>query len=194
MDYYNEAIVALATPYGHSALAIVRICGDDSITRFAPLFSAGDSLPRAKGYTLHHGFLSDPDSGERVDEIVAALFRAPKSYTGQDGVDILCHGSPAGIGRILDILERHGFRQADPGEFTQRAFMNGKLDLTRAEAVREVVDAQTSKAHALALQRLSGAIARRIDEIKSTLVQYLGSPTHSIRLPRRRDRRHRDFG
>ncbi len=118
-----------------------------------------------------HGTMRDPDSLEEVDEVVVLVFRAPVSYTGEDGFDISCHGSLPGIAAILELLRKTGFRDAGPGEFTLRGFLNGKMDLTRAEAVREIVESKSKKAHMLAMSRLSGAIERRINGIRNMLLE-----------------------
>lgn len=177
----EEPIAALATPYGRSALAVIRTSGPGVIDLLASSFSAGKKLRGAQGHTLHHGRLME--NGTPVDEVLLALFRAPRSYTGEDSIEIHCHGSRPGIQRILDLLYTLGIRPAEPGEFTLRAFMNGKLDLTRAEAVREIVDAQTSTAQELALNRLGGSIERRIDALKKRLVKLLAALSIQLDYP-----------
>lgn len=177
----TDPIAALATPFGRSALAVIRTSGPEVIESFARIFSGGNRIRVAQGHTLHHGTLFDGE--EAVDEVVLALFRAPRSYTGEECVEIYCHGSRPGIQRILDLLYTHGFRAAEPGEFTLRAFMNGKLDLTRAEAVREIADAQTSAAQELALGRLGGSIEGRINELKEALVKLLAALSIQLDYP-----------
>lgn len=177
----TDPIAALATPFGRSALAVIRTSGPEVIEQFAAIFSGGERLRNAAGHTLHHGTLLR--GAEPVDEVVLALFRAPKSYTGEESVEIYCHGSRPGIQRVLDLLYKHGFRPAEPGEFTLRAFMNGKLDLTRAEAVREIADAQTAAAQELALGRLGGSIERRINELKEGLVKLLAALSIQLDYP-----------
>ncbi|MFP4300853.1 MAG: tRNA uridine-5-carboxymethylaminomethyl(34) synthesis GTPase MnmE [Spirochaetaceae bacterium] len=177
----NEPIAALATPFGRSALAVIRTSGDEVIDRIAPLFSEGGKLRAAEGHTLHHGRLMDGET--TVDEVVLALFRSPRSYTGEESVEVYCHGSRPGIQRLLDLLYKNGFRPAEPGEFTLRAFMNGKLDLTRAEAVREIADAQTSAAQELALGRLGGSVERRINGLKERLVKLLAALSIQLDYP-----------
>lgn len=177
----TDPIAALATPFGRSALAVIRTSGPGVIESLAKLFSGGGRIREAQGHTLHHGTLLNEE--EAVDEVVLALFRSPRSYTGEDSVEIYCHGSRPGIQRILDLLYTNGFRPAEPGEFTLRAFMNGKLDLTRAEAVREIADAQTSAAQELALDRLGGSIEGRINELKEGLVKLLAALSIQLDYP-----------
>ena len=173
-DYDTEdSIAALATPWGESALAVIRTSGKDSLTLLAKVFSKSEKLLAAPGGSLVHGHIRD---GERpLDEVVLGVYRAPKSYTGEDGAEIYCHGSVPGLKALLALLERTGFRRAGPGEFTFRAFFHGKLDLTRAEAVQEIVSAKTGKAQELALHRLGGAVERRINGYKGRLLELLAA-------------------
>jgi tRNA modification GTPase len=166
----EEPIVALATPYAPSALAVLRTSGEGSIELIASLFSNPKRLREAESHTLVHGTLHGK-SGETLDEVVAGVYRAPGGYTGEDSVELFCHGSLAGIRRALDALLELGFRQAAPGEFTRRAFMNGKLDLTRAEAIQEVVAAKTRTAHSIAMDRMHGLLFRNIDIAKRELLR-----------------------
>ena len=163
----DDLIVALATPRGRGALAVIRTSGPGCIDAVAGVFSRPEALRGSEGYRAHHGWLVD--SGRRIDEILATVFRAPASYTGQDSVELSCHGGPAVVDRIMDVLRRAGFRDAGPGEFTFRAFSSGKMDLTRAEAVKEIIDARTDRARALAVSRLSGSIESVIDGAKAVV-------------------------
>lgn len=166
----EDDIAALATPAGTGALAVVRIAGPGCITRLAQAFSRPDVLTGAPGHAAVYGKVSGQD-GLAVDEVVAVVFKAPASYTGQDGVDLMCHGGQATVESVLAALDAHGFRRALPGEFTFRAFYNGKLDLARAEAVGELVSARTSAARADAFARLSGGLSRELSAIRSQLVR-----------------------
>jgi tRNA modification GTPase len=176
--YPQDSIAALATPWGESALAVIRLSGLDSLRLLSSLFGSasamGKTLDEVPGHTVHRGVITAPaENGQReiVDEVLVAVYRGPKSFTGEDGAELFCHGSPIIIRRLLGLLEEAGFRFAGPGEFTLRAFLNRKLDLTQAEAVNEVVRAKTDRARAIALNRLSGAIEQKIDQIKSILVR-----------------------
>ncbi len=173
--YYDtdELITALATPWGESALAVIRTSGQGCIETVSACFSHSKKLTDAAGGTLVHDFFVDPGTREPIDEVIAAVYLAPSGYTGQDSVEIFCHGSLPGIQRILEALHKAGFRNARPGEFTMRAFMNGKFDLTGAEAVQEIVSAKSRKAQALALGRLSGNLFHEIDTVKHALVTIL---------------------
>lgn len=169
----DDLIAALATPWGTGALAVVRASGPGAIERIARAFSRSEDMAKAAGGTFLHGTLLWPEDRAAVDEVVASVYRAPRSYTGQDAVEIICHGSLPGVDAVLELLRSLGFRDAAPGEFTLRAFLNGKMDLTRAEAVREIVESKSRKAHTYAFHRMSGAIVRRIDAAKKFLLEMM---------------------
>ncbi|HUX22164.1 MAG TPA: tRNA uridine-5-carboxymethylaminomethyl(34) synthesis GTPase MnmE [Spirochaetia bacterium] len=165
----DETIAALATPWGESALAVIRTSGQGSIDKLASVFSKPEALRSAPGNSLIHGRILAPKGGSTVDEVVLAVYRSPRSYTGQDSVEIFGHGSIPGVRGLLSALKEAGFRDAGPGEFTLRAFLNKKMDLTRAEAVHEIVSAKSREAQSLALHRLSGAVEERINSAKRHL-------------------------
>lgn len=168
----EDLICALATPWVPSALAVVRTSGPGAIEAFCRFFSRPRALKLAPGHSVLYGRVLDA-AGTPLDDVVVTVYRAPASSTGQDTVELSCHGSLPGVRRILDALTSGGFRPANPGEFTLRAFLNGKLDLTQAEAVQEIVAAKTARAQALALDRLSGSITDRIGELKSRVLDLL---------------------
>lgn len=169
----DEPIVALATAMRESAIAVIRTSGVNSVKLFSKVFSNSKGVLNSKGFTLHYGYIVDEESGNKIDEVTAAVYRSPKSYTGQESVEIFCHGSLPGIESIINVLKKAGFRNAAPGEFTMRAFLNGKMDLSQAEAVAEIVQSRSKQAHSLALNRLSGAVYERINSIKNKLVDLM---------------------
>jgi tRNA modification GTPase len=185
-DYGDkDPIAALATTLGESALAIVRTsgtnCGGKSaIDLLAEIFSRPQALLSASGNTIVHGWIVEPfDSNsktrKKLDEVLVSVYRAPHSYTGEDSADISCHGGIAAVKAVLAALKKAGFREALKGEFTFRAFMNGKLDLTQAESVMELVAAKTGRSREQAVRRLSGVLQREISAIKETLVEVLAA-------------------
>ncbi len=171
----DDAVAALATGWEESAIAVIRTSGSESINLSAGVFSNKKGLLNAEGGTIVYGYVIDPETGARVDEVLAAVFRVPRSYTGENSVEFFCHGGIPAVSAVLSTLKRAGFRDAAPGEFTMRAFINGKLDLTRAEAVHEIVTAKTAKAHSLALNRLSGALEKRIEKLKKSVLNMLSA-------------------
>ena len=176
MDAYttNEPIYALATPYAPSAIAIVRTSGDGVINLIANVFSKKEKLIKAKSNTLVHGCLVD-QAGDSVDEVVLAVYREGHGYTGEEAIEINAHGSLTGLKRIFSLLESIGIKQAKKGEFTYRAFMHGRLDLTQAEAVEELISSKSVRGQASALERLEGGLKSRLLNIKSSLVEMLAS-------------------
>jgi tRNA modification GTPase len=166
-------IVALATPLGHSALALIRVTGPGSIELAASLFSRPESLRSAPSFALVHGEIVDPAEGGSVDELLVAVFRSPAGPTGEDALEFSCHGSPAVVRRILGLLEDAGFAPALPGEFSFRAFLSGKRDLVECEATAELVAAKTETARAEAMARLVGGLSRRVWACRRSLVELL---------------------
>jgi tRNA modification GTPase len=177
----EDPIAALATPPAPSALAVIRVSGPGSLALLSPLLDGGPDLEDAAGHTTHLRTIRDGE--EHVDQVVVAVYRAPSSYTGEDGAEICCHGSMPVIQRVLALLSRAGFRPAGPGEFTQRAFLNGRMDLTRAEAVNEIVRARTDKARGLALQRMTGAIERQVRAARDLLIEVRAALEVGIDYP-----------
>jgi tRNA modification GTPase len=174
----DSPIAAFATAPGKSALTLIRCSGKGSPELAAGIFSAPEKITQAAGNTVIHGWLfahnqSRDKPAERVDDVLVSVFRAPKSYTGEDSMDISCHGGNTTGRAVMAALRAAGFRDALPGEFTFRAFMNGKLDLTRAESVMELVCARTDKGRRNAISRLSGVLEKEINAIKKTLVEVL---------------------
>jgi tRNA modification GTPase len=179
----DDLIVAPATPWGVSALAVLRASGPGAVAAVARICENPRRIAEAPGNSLRRALLVDPESDEVLDDAVLGIYRAPHSYTGEESVEIFCHGSPPGMRRILATLYRVGFRPADPGEFTLRAFLAGKIDLTRAEAVHEIVQAQTARGHEMALARLGGSIEAAIDESKGALVQIMAAVAVQLDYP-----------
>lgn len=183
VTFQDDPIAALATPLGESALAVIRTSGPGSIEALAALTDRPKTINQAPGNTLVYGHLIDPKTQQPLDQVVFSIFRGPKSYTGEDSIEISCHGSIPGIQRILEVLYDHGFRPAQGGEFTLRAFMNGKLDLTRAEAVQEIIAAKTKTAQTMALHRLAGSVEQRINQLKHYLVQIMAAVSIQLDYP-----------
>ena len=170
----SQTIAAIATPPAPSAIGILRLSGDGAIEVAAAVFrpAGGKSLAEYESRRLVYGTLLGPD-GAPIDQALATISRAPRSYTGEDTAEFQCHGSPAVLQLGLEALFAQGVRQAGPGEFTRRAFLNGKLDLTQAEAVADLIDAETPAAVRQAAGQLSGALGRRVGAIYDGLVDLM---------------------
>jgi tRNA modification GTPase len=166
---WNETIVALATPPGIGALGIIRLSGIDAIRIVNDLFPSKD-LSTQPAKTLHVGYLQQGDN--KLDEVVLSLFRAPASFTGEDVIEISCHGSPFIQQQVIAACIENGARLAKPGEFTQRAFLNGKLDLAQAEAVADVIASNTEASHKAALHTMRGGFSSRLKDLREQLIRF----------------------
>lgn len=162
----QDTICALATPPG-GAIAVVRVSGSDAVAITDSIFSK--SLADAQGYTLHFGQIMDAE-GKELDEGLVSVFRAPHSYTGEDCTEINCHGSSYIVQRLLESLFHNGARQANPGEYTMRAFMNGKLDLSQAEAVADLIASSTQATHQMAMSQMRGQFSRELADLQGQLL------------------------
>ncbi|MBX2990767.1 MAG: tRNA uridine-5-carboxymethylaminomethyl(34) synthesis GTPase MnmE [Bacteroidetes bacterium] len=167
--FHDDTIVARATPLGEGALAVIRVSGANAIAAINALFRGMSSLSEAAGYTAHYGRLVNLD-GDYIDEIVATVFRNPHSYTGEDSVEISCHGGIYISQLVLDTIISSGVRQAEPGEFTKRAFLNGRIDLSQAEAVAGLISARSEASRKLSLNHLDGKFSQKIADIRSRIL------------------------
>ncbi len=203
----EEPIASIATALAPAALGIIRLSGKGCIELVSKVFSRPKALLEAAGNTLVYGWILDtegeslplartsllatPSSGEpaprnapgRIDEVMLAVYRAPKSFTGEDMVEIFCHGGPAVVTAIQNLMLKSGFRQANRGEYTFRAFINGKTDLTKAEAVKEIIDSHTDLSRSHAAGRLSGSLFKEIDSIKKLIIDTLAAIEVEIEYP-----------
>lgn len=165
----NDTIAAISTPPGEGAIGIIRLSGSDAIAITNKIF-AGKDLNRQQTHTLHFGKIMD---GSRViDEAVVSLYKGPKSYTGEDVTEISCHGSDYVLQQVLNLCIQNGARMAKPGEFTLRAFLKGKLDLTQAEAVADLIASQSSSAHRAAIHNLRGGFSEDLKQMREQLIQF----------------------
>ena len=166
---WEDTIVALATPPGIGAIGVIRVSGPLAFRAVGGLFSSKDLLV-APSHTLHVGLLKEGD--DQLDEVVVSLFRAPRSYTGEDVIEISCHGSPFILERVIAALLRQGLRLARAGEFTQRAFLNGKLDLAQAEAVADLIASHTAASAHTALHTIRGGFSRALRDLRERLISF----------------------
>ena len=165
----NDIITAISTPSGSGAIAVVRVSGNGSIELVEKIFN-GKNLSEQQSHTLHFGNIES--DGKKIDEVVVGIFRNPKSYTGEDLVEISCHGSNFIQQKILHLLLHQGARNAKPGEFTMRAFLNGKLDLASAEAVADLIAADSESSHQLAMQQMRGGFSNHIKQLRNELIKF----------------------
>ena len=182
MNYtLDDEIAAIATALAPAALGIVRTSGARSMELISRFFSRPNALLQSQGHTLVYGWIHD--EGIKIDEVVLCVYRAPKSNTGENAVEIICHGGPGVVKAIYRLCIKNGFRAAERGEFTFRSFIHGKADLTRAEAVREIIDSKTNTAQQKAAGRLSGTVFHEIETIKTELMTALAALEVGIEYP-----------
>lgn len=175
-------IAAVATALVPSALGIVRVSGKGAIDLIAPYFSRPQALCAAKGNTLVYGWITGTD-GQRIDEVMIAVFREPASFTGEESAEIIGHGGPAVVLAVYRTMLSAGFRPANRGEFALRSFTNGKTDLARAEAIREIIDSRTDLARNHAADRLSGSLSTEVQTIRTMILQSLAALGVEIEYP-----------
>jgi tRNA modification GTPase len=179
---FSETICAISTPPGPGGIGVIRISGGGSICIVDRVFlpSSKVRLEQSTSHTVHHGYLIDPATQERIDEVLVTLFRRPKSYTRENVVEISLHGGPLILNRALGVVIRAGARPANPGEFTLRAFLNGRLDLTQAEAVMEMISAQTEQGRRAAMAQLRGALSETLRPLYREIIDLLAHIEASI--------------
>jgi tRNA modification GTPase len=168
----NDSIVALATPSGAGAIAVIRISGEDAITIGHSVFRSikNKDLRLQKSHTLHLGHIVDEQ--KTLDEVLISVFKGPNSYTGENTIEISCHGSTYIQQQIIQLLLRKGCRMADAGEFTLRAFLNGKLDLSQAEAVADLISSDNEASHQIAMQQMRGGFSNEIAKLREELLNF----------------------
>ena len=166
---HKDTIVAISTAPGVGAIAVIRLSGEDAIKITDEIF-IGKKLAEVASHTLHFGVIEK--NGNKVDEVVVGIFKNPKSYTGEDIIEISCHGSPFIQQQILQLIISKGARLAKPGEFTMRAFLNGKMDLSQAEAVADLINAQTLAAHDIALKQMRGGYSEELKKLRYELIHF----------------------
>jgi tRNA modification GTPase len=164
----SDTICALSTAPGMGAIALVRLSGKDAVEIANRSFSK--DISSAEGYSLHYGTVKQ--NGEPIDDVIAAVYRNPKSFTGEDVVEISCHGSEYIQGQLLKLYTSSGCRMAEPGEFSMRAFANGKMDLSQAEAVADLIASSTQAAHKLAMNQMRGNFSKKINELREQLIHF----------------------
>lgn len=182
MDF--DTIAAISTPPGEGGIGIVRISGDEAIEIADKLYSMGKkSLADQDTHTIHYGKIVNPKTGDTVDEVMVSVMRAPKTYTREDVVEINSHGGILVVNKVLQVVLNNGARLAEPGEFTKRAFLNGRIDLSQAEAVMDMIRAKTDRAMHVAVDQLDGQMARLIRDLRQKILDTLAQVEVNIDYP-----------
>ncbi|MBI5198879.1 MAG: tRNA uridine-5-carboxymethylaminomethyl(34) synthesis GTPase MnmE [Nitrospirae bacterium] len=191
----DDTIAAISTPIGEGGIGIVRLSGKDVLRIAGRIFSPArlqtqDS--RLKTHTIHYGHIVDPESGNVIDEVLLTFMKAPATYTREDVVEINCHGGIVPLKNVLELCLKEGARLADPGEFTKRAFLNGRIDLTQAEAVIDIIKAKTDRSLKAAMDQLRGSLSLRLNQIRDKLINltayieaHIDFPDEEIDIPSR---------
>lgn len=178
----TDTITAISTPIGEGAIAIVRLSGPEAITITNELFS-GKDLHEVASHTINYGKIMDPDTEDIADEVMVSVMRAPRTFTREDIIEINCHGGMVAVNRVLEILLSKGARLAEPGEFTKRAFLNGRIDLSQAEAVMDLIRAKTDKAMSVALKQMDGRLSKLIAKLRQELLETVAHVEVNIDYP-----------
>lgn len=180
-----DTIAAISTPMGEGAIAIVRLSGEESIKIADQLFYApkGKRLQAVPSHTIHYGKIIDPKTKQVVEEVMVSVMKGPKTFTREDVVEINCHGGLVSVNRVLQLVLEYGARLADPGEFTKRAFLNGRIDLSQAEAVMDLIRAKTDRAMNVALNQMEGRLSKLIQTLRQDLLETLAHIEVNIDYP-----------
>lgn len=180
----NDTICAISTALGVGAISIIRVSGTDSIKIVNKIFN-GRNLENVPTHTIHYGFIEN--NKEKIDEVLVSVMRAPKTFTKEDIVEINCHGGIATTNKVLELLLLNGARQAEPGEFTKRAFLNGRINLMEAEAVMDLINGKTEEARRIAIKNLSGAGSKMIKSLRDDLINIISNIEVNIDYPEYQD-------
>ena len=176
----NDTIAAISTSVGVGAISIVRVSGNESISIVNNIFK-GKDLTKQESHTIHYGYIVDED--EVIDEVLVSIMKSPRTYTTEDIVEINCHGGITTTNKILEVLLKNGTRLAEPGEFTKRAFLNGRIDLTKSEAVIDLLESKTESARKLAINQLQGKTFHMIDSFRNRIKDLISSIEVNIDYP-----------
>ncbi len=188
----SDTIAAISTPLGVGGIGIVRLSGSDSIPIAEKIFRSPRDikLSESPSHRIYYGHIVHPHTEEIIDEVLVSVMKAPRTYTREDIVEINCHGGPLAVRRVLELVLEQGARLAGPGEFTQRAFLNGRIDLTQAEAVADIINALTVEEQKSALMQLRGSVSRKIEDIRREVIDltaiieaYIDFPEEDIEPP-----------
>ncbi|CAH2714642.1 tRNA modification GTPase MnmE [Neobacillus rhizosphaerae] len=180
-----DTIAAISTPMGEGAIAIVRLSGEDAIPIADKLFKSigGKKLTKMASHTIHYGHLIDTKTGQVVEEVMVSIMKGPKTFTKEDVVEINCHGGIVSVNRVLQHVLKNGARLAEPGEFTKRAFLNGRIDLSQAEAVMDLIRAKTDRAMNMALGQMEGRLSKLIRRLRQEILEILAHVEVNIDYP-----------
>ncbi|KMK95609.1 tRNA uridine-5-carboxymethylaminomethyl(34) synthesis GTPase MnmE [Rossellomorea marisflavi] len=180
-----DTIAAISTPMGEGAIAIVRLSGDDAFAIGDQVFRGkkGKPLTELDSHTIHYGHIVDPATEQVVEEVMVSVLKGPKTFTRENVLEINCHGGLVSVNKVLQLVLKHGARLAEPGEFTKRAFLNGRIDLSQAEAVMDLIRAKTDRAMNVALNQMEGRLSKLIQKLRQEILETLAHVEVNIDYP-----------
>jgi len=178
-----DTIAAIATPMGEGGIGIIRVSGSDAVEVVDKLYKGRQKLSTVDSHTIHYGHLIDPSTGETLEEVMVTVMRAPRTFTREDVVEVNCHGGIVSVNRVLQLTLENGARLAEPGEFTKRAFLNGRIDLSQAEAVIDLIRAKTDRAMKVALHQVEGKLSCLVKGLRQNILELLAHIEVNIDYP-----------
>lgn len=181
--YVDDTIVAISTVLGESAIGVLRVSGNQAIPIVDKVFRGQKTLSDTPTYHARYGYIYENDTNSQIDEVICLVMRAPHSFTTEDTVEISCHGGVVSVRRVLRTILDAGARLADPGEFTKRAFLNGRIDLAQAEAIIQIINAQTEAGMEIAVQQLKGQLSKKINQLRQKLIRVLAHLEAALDFP-----------
>ncbi|OZM56568.1 tRNA uridine-5-carboxymethylaminomethyl(34) synthesis GTPase MnmE [Lottiidibacillus patelloidae] len=179
----TDTIAAISTPMGEGAIAIIRISGDEAIEKANVIFKGKHHLTEVDTHTIHYGKIIDPSNGQMIEEVMVSVLKGPRTFTREDIIEINCHGGLVSVNRVLETILSLGVRLAEPGEFTKRAFLNGRIDLSQAEAVMDLIRAKTDKAMNVAIGQMEGKLSKLVSKLRQALLETLAHVEVNIDYP-----------
>ncbi|WP_281883271.1 tRNA uridine-5-carboxymethylaminomethyl(34) synthesis GTPase MnmE [Paenibacillus sp. YYML68] len=179
----QDTIAAIATPLGEGGIAVIRVSGDDAVAVSDRVYKGRLKLTDAPTHTVQYGYIYDPGTNARIEEVLVTIMRAPRSFTKEDVVEISCHGGFVSVRKVLELVLEHGARLAEPGEFTKRAFLNGRIDLSQAEAVIDLIRAKSDRAFRIAYKQSEGRLSKQIQALRHQLVETMAHIEVNIDYP-----------
>jgi tRNA modification GTPase len=179
----TDTIAAIATPLGESGISVIRVSGTDAISLCDRIYKGKGTLVDASTHTVNYGHIIDPETGERIEEVLISIMRTPRSFTREDVVEVSCHGGIVAVKKVLDLLLDQGIRLAEPGEFSKRAFLNGRIDLSQAEAVIDIIRAKSDRAFKVAMKQAEGLLSKRIKQLQQRLIEVMAHIEVNIDYP-----------
>jgi len=179
----EDTIAAIATALGEGSIAVVRVSGPEAVDTVAKLFKSKLDLREAASHTVQYGWIVDPQSDRRIDEVLVTIMKGPRSFTAEDVVEISTHGGIVAVKSVLELVLRHGVRLAEPGEFTKRAFLNGRIDLAQAEAVIDLIRSKSDRAFQVARRQAEGSVSKKIVPLRQQLIELIAHVEVNIDYP-----------